>query len=172
MVPVEELYNCTPSLWPLDYCITYNCFNFFYIEEVNNEGAIHAKQNVLKREHGCTAAFVSYSIDAFMIWHLEFIMCVCNIVQWKKNHDLFRFSFLSVGNWELKNPKPFPWKKNNDWNLYHHFAISNHIILTWILNHIGIHGNTLAEEEAKDTLKNPFTDFKPFIAKYILKCLG
>ena len=56
MVPVEELYNCTPSLWSLDYCITYNCFNLFYIEEVNNEGAIHAKQNVLRREHGCTAA--------------------------------------------------------------------------------------------------------------------
>ena len=72
----------------------------------------------------------------------------------------------------VEKPKTFSLKKNNDWNVYHLFAIGNHIILTWILNHIGIHGNTLVEEEAKDTLKNSFTDFKPLIAKYILKCLG
>ena len=55
-------------------------------------------------------------------------------------------------------------------------AIGKHVIFTWIPSHIGIHGNTLVDQEAKDALDKPisncsipYTDFKPFIIKYILK---
>jgi hypothetical protein len=54
-------------------------------------------------------------------------------------------------------------------------AISKHVIFTWIPSHI--HGNTVVDQEAKNTLDDPvsncsipYTDFKPFIMKYILKC--
>ena len=55
-------------------------------------------------------------------------------------------------------------------------AIGKHVIFTWIPSHIGIHGNTLVDQEAKDALDKPisncsipYTDFKPFIMKCILK---
>ena len=174
MVPVEELYNCTPSPWTLDYCITYNCFNFFYIEEVNNEGAIHAKQNVLKREHGCTAAFVSYSIDAFMIWHLEFIMCVCNIVQWKKIMICSDSLSCLLAIESCKTQNPFFLKMIEIYKSL--VVIGKHIIFTWIPSYMGIHGNTVVDQEAGDVLDNPifncsipYTNCKPFIIQYILK---
>jgi hypothetical protein len=55
-------------------------------------------------------------------------------------------------------------------------AIGKHVIFTWIPSHIGIHGNTVVDQEAKSALDDhvsncsiPYTDFKPFIMKYILK---
>jgi hypothetical protein len=46
----------------------------------------------------------------------------------------------------------------------------------WIPGHIGIHGNTVIDREAKNPLDEPvshcsipYTDIKPFIVKYILK---
>ena len=55
-------------------------------------------------------------------------------------------------------------------------AIDKHVIVTWIPSHIGIHGNTVVDREAKNALDDPvsncsipYTDFKPFIVKYILK---
>ena len=55
-------------------------------------------------------------------------------------------------------------------------AFGKHVIFTWITSHIGIHGNTVVDQEAKDALDQPIshcsiphTDFKPFIVKYILK---
>ena len=55
-------------------------------------------------------------------------------------------------------------------------AIGKHVIFTWIPSHIGIHENTVVDQEAKDTLDKPisncsipYTDFKPFLVKYILK---
>jgi ribonuclease HI len=33
-------------------------------------------------------------------------------------------------------------------------AIGNHVIFTWILRHIGIHGNTVVDKEAKDALND------------------
>ena len=55
-------------------------------------------------------------------------------------------------------------------------AIGKHVIFTWIPSHIGIHGNTVVDQEAKnaldDTVSNcyiPYTDIKAFIVKYILK---
>ena len=46
--------------------------------------------------------------------------------------------------------------------------------VTWILSHIGIHGKTVVDKEAKDALDNPisncsipYTDLKPCIMKYI-----
>jgi hypothetical protein len=55
-------------------------------------------------------------------------------------------------------------------------AIGKHIIFTWIPSPIGIHGNTVVDQEAKNGLDDPVsncsiphTDFKPFITKYILK---
>jgi hypothetical protein len=54
--------------------------------------------------------------------------------------------------------------------------IDKHVIFTWISSHIGIHGNTVVDQEAKDALDDPiskcsipYTDCKPFIVKYILK---
>ena len=56
-------------------------------------------------------------------------------------------------------------------------AVGKHVVFTWIPSHIGIHGNTVVDQEAKDALDDPifncsipFTDFKPFNMKYILKC--
>ena len=56
------------------------------------------------------------------------------------------------------------------------FAIGKHVIFTWIPRHIGIHGNTVVDREAKNALDDPvsncsipYTDIKPFIVKYILK---
>jgi hypothetical protein len=55
-------------------------------------------------------------------------------------------------------------------------AIGKHVIFTWIPSHIGIHGNTVVDQEGKDALDKPisncsipYTDFKPFIVNYILK---
>jgi hypothetical protein len=55
-------------------------------------------------------------------------------------------------------------------------AIGKHVIFTWIPSHIGIHGNTVVDQEAKNALDDPvsncsipYTDIKPFIVKYILK---
>jgi len=55
-------------------------------------------------------------------------------------------------------------------------AIGKHVIFTWIPSHIGIHGNTLVDQEAKNALDNPvsncsilYIDFKSFLMKYILK---
>ena len=55
-------------------------------------------------------------------------------------------------------------------------AIGKHVIFTWIPSHIGIHGNTVVDREAKNALDDPvsncsipYTDIKPFIVKYILK---
>jgi ribonuclease HI len=49
-------------------------------------------------------------------------------------------------------------------------------MFTWIPSHIGIHGNTVVDREAKNALHDhvsncsiPYTDIKPFIVKYILK---
>ena len=54
-------------------------------------------------------------------------------------------------------------------------AFGKHVIFTWI-DHICIHGNTVVDQEAKDALDDhishcsiPYTDFKTFIRKYILK---
>jgi hypothetical protein len=48
--------------------------------------------------------------------------------------------------------------------------------VTWIFSHIGIHGKTVVDKEAKDALDNPISNcsipysyFKAFIMKYILK---
>ena len=55
-------------------------------------------------------------------------------------------------------------------------AIGKHVIFTWIPSHIGIHGNTVVDQEAKNALDDPvsncsipYTDFKPLIMTYILK---
>jgi len=55
-------------------------------------------------------------------------------------------------------------------------SIGKHVIFTWIPSHLGIHGNTVGDQEAKDPLDDPifncsipYTDFKPFIMKYIFK---
>ena len=55
-------------------------------------------------------------------------------------------------------------------------TIDQHVIFTWIPSHIGINGNTVVDQEAKDALDDPisncsirYRDFKPFIVKYILK---
>jgi ribonuclease HI len=55
-------------------------------------------------------------------------------------------------------------------------AIGKHVIFTWIPSHIGIHGNTVVDREAKNALDDPisncsilYSDIKPFIVKYILK---
>jgi hypothetical protein len=55
-------------------------------------------------------------------------------------------------------------------------AIGKHVIFTWIPSHIGIHGNTVLDKEAKNALDDPvsncsipYNDFKPLIMKYILK---
>ena len=52
-----------------------------------------------------------------------------------------------------------------------------HVIFTWIPSHIGNQGNIVVDQEAKNALDNPisncsipYTKFKPFIVKYILKC--
>jgi hypothetical protein len=54
-------------------------------------------------------------------------------------------------------------------------TFGKHVIFTWI-HHIGIHGNTVVDQEAKDALDDPisncsipYIDFKTFIMKYILK---
>jgi hypothetical protein len=54
-------------------------------------------------------------------------------------------------------------------------AIGKHVIFKWVPSHIGIHGNAIIDQEAKDTLNDsisncsiPYTDFNPFIMKYIL----
>ena len=56
-------------------------------------------------------------------------------------------------------------------------AIGKHVIFTWIPSHIGLRGNTVVDQEAKNALNGPvsncfipYTYFKPFIVKYILKC--
>ena len=55
-------------------------------------------------------------------------------------------------------------------------AIGKHVIFTWIPCHIGIHGNTVVDREAKNALDDPvsncsilYSDIKPFIVNYILK---
>jgi ribonuclease HI len=55
-------------------------------------------------------------------------------------------------------------------------AIGKHVMFTWIPSHIGIHGNTVVDWEAKNALDDPvsncsipYTDIKPFIVEYILK---
>jgi hypothetical protein len=55
-------------------------------------------------------------------------------------------------------------------------AIGKHVIFTWIPIHIGIHGNTGVQREAKNALDDPvsncfipYSDIKPLIVKYILK---
>ena len=42
------------------------------------------------------------------------------------------------------------------------------------MSHIGIHGNTVVDQKAKDALDDPmsncsipYTDYKPFIMKYV-----
>ena len=53
-------------------------------------------------------------------------------------------------------------------------ALGKEVVFFWIPSHVGIHGNTVVDQEAKNALKNnvincdiPFTDFKPVIFKYI-----
>ena len=55
-------------------------------------------------------------------------------------------------------------------------AIGKHVIITRIHSHIGIHGNTVVEQVAKNALDDPvsncsipYTDFKPLIMTYIFK---
>jgi hypothetical protein len=55
-------------------------------------------------------------------------------------------------------------------------AIGKHVIFTWIPSHIGIHGNTVVDREAKNAMDDPvskyyipYSDIKPLIVKYILK---
>ena len=55
-------------------------------------------------------------------------------------------------------------------------AICKHAIFTWIPSHIGIHGNTVVDQEVKDAMDDrifkcsiPYIDFKPFMINYILK---
>jgi hypothetical protein len=55
-------------------------------------------------------------------------------------------------------------------------AIGKHVIFTSIHSHIGIHGNTVVDQEAKNAVDDPvsncsipYTDFKPLIMTYILK---
>ena len=55
-------------------------------------------------------------------------------------------------------------------------AIGKHVIFTWIPSHIGIHGNTVVDKEAKNALDDPesncsipYNYFKPLIMEYILK---
>ena len=36
-----------------------------------------------------------------------------------------------------------------------HVAIGKHVIFTWIPSHIGIHGNTVVDHEAKNALDDP-----------------
>jgi ribonuclease HI len=37
-------------------------------------------------------------------------------------------------------------------------AIGKHIIFTWIPSHIGIHGNTVVDKEAKNALDDPVSN--------------
>jgi hypothetical protein len=55
-------------------------------------------------------------------------------------------------------------------------AIGMHVIFTWSPSRIGIHGNTVVYQGAKNALDDhvsncsiPYTDFKSFIIQYILK---
>ena len=55
-------------------------------------------------------------------------------------------------------------------------VVGKHVIFTWIPSHIGIHGNTVVDQEDREThwvILYPIvlfhTDFKPFIMIYILK---
>lgn len=55
-------------------------------------------------------------------------------------------------------------------------AIGKEVIYVWIPSHVGIYGNTVVDQEAKDALDGeiadcpvPYTDMKPLIAKYISK---
>ena len=55
-------------------------------------------------------------------------------------------------------------------------AIAKHVIFTCFPRHIGIHGNTVVDQEANNALDDhvancsiPYTDFKTFIMKYIFK---
>jgi hypothetical protein len=55
-------------------------------------------------------------------------------------------------------------------------AIGKHVIFTWMPSHIGIHGSTVVDQEAKNALDDPvsncsipYTNFKPLIMTYILK---
>ena len=55
-------------------------------------------------------------------------------------------------------------------------AIGKHVIFTWIPSHIGIHGNTVVDQEAKETFDYPISIFSIpysnsnlFIMKYILQ---
>jgi ribonuclease HI len=55
-------------------------------------------------------------------------------------------------------------------------AIVKYVIFTWIPSHIGIHGKTVVDKEAKNALNDPesdcsipYNDFKPLIMRYILK---
>ena len=56
------------------------------------------------------------------------------------------------------------------------FIEKKEIIFMWVPSHVGIHGNTVVDMEAKDALDNeisnapvPYSDFKPLIRKYIFK---
>ena len=75
--------------------------------------------------------------------------------------------------WKLANVIPIPNIFEIDKSLV---AIGKHVIFTWITSHIGIHGNTVVDREAKNALDDPisncsiaYTDFKTFIVKYISK---
>jgi ribonuclease HI len=37
-------------------------------------------------------------------------------------------------------------------------AIGKHVIFTWIPSHIGIHGNTVVDQEAKNALDDPVSN--------------
>jgi hypothetical protein len=52
-------------------------------------------------------------------------------------------------------------------------AIGKHVILKWILSHMGIHWNTVVDHEANNALDDPvsncsipYADFKTCIMKY------
>ena len=52
--------------------------------------------------------------------------------------------------------------------------IGKHAMFIWIPGHIGIHGNTVVDQEERDALGDPisncsiaYNDFKSFIMKYI-----
>jgi hypothetical protein len=53
-------------------------------------------------------------------------------------------------------------------------AVGKHVLFTWMYSHLGMHGNTVVDEEAKGAFDNPISNcsspyagFKPFIMKYI-----
>jgi hypothetical protein len=72
----------------------------------------------------------------------------------------------------LKPPKNIYLIDTGSWNLWKAVLLSvrSHI-------HVCIYGKTVVDQEAKAALENPislspipYTDFKPFVMKYILRC--